>query len=222
MSWRLRLMTLVLVCGVPTLGLAQPASLLPTVQRVRASYPTPMSPSQLGDLLNRVAWEHRQEGWGLLKKTGGSRCPAPGGVEISCDILIHAPSVRHYDVLSDAEGAATPIFNDVGPCVLGPSSGCEMSRFVLPVRPADAPPDDPGTGGDLATIRAQLAEHAQALSSQREALLGLSEATKILAQTLQKVDTDHRSEIEALKALMPKGCEARFLGMFPGTCRLTR
>jgi hypothetical protein len=108
-------------------------SVLSTLERFRAEYPTPMSPSQLGELLNRVAWEHRAAGWGLLRKTGGSRCPAPQGVEVACDILIHAPTIIHYDVLIDAEGAAIPTWRDAGPCVLGPSSGCEMSRYLAPV-----------------------------------------------------------------------------------------
>lgn len=118
----------------------QPLSLLATVQRLRAEYPTPMSRAHVGELLNRVAWEHRSEGWGLLKKTGGSRCPAPHGVDISCDILIHAPSLQHFDILSDAEGAATPAWRSVGPCVLGPSSGCDMANYLAPQPLAGAPP----------------------------------------------------------------------------------
>jgi hypothetical protein len=110
-------------------------SLLPTLERIRPEYPTPMSPAQHGEYLNRVAWEHRAEGWGLLRKTAGNRCPAPHGVEVACDILIHAPSIRHFDVLIDAGGASTPGWLDAGPCVLGPSSGCEMSRYLAPVAP---------------------------------------------------------------------------------------
>lgn len=121
------------------LALATPAaaqtSLLPTLEQLRVEYPTPMSPEQLGEYLNRVAWEHRSEGWGLLEKGGGHRCPAPQGVDISCDILIHEPSIHHFDVLIDSEGAAIPAWRDVGPCVLGPSSGCTMKNYVPPVNP---------------------------------------------------------------------------------------
>jgi hypothetical protein len=140
--------------------LAAPAaaqtSLLPTLQRFRAEYPTPMSPAQAGEFLNRVAWEHRFEGWGLLEKGGGHRCPAPQGVDISCDILIHAPSIHHFDVLADSEGAAVPIWIDKGPCVLGPSSGCAMSNYLAPV--GTAPPastgDFDGDGrADIAVFR---------------------------------------------------------------------
>lgn len=111
-------------------------SLLPTLERIRPEYPTPMSQAQLGEYLNKVAWEHRAEGWGLLRKTAGNRCPVPQGVEVACDILIHAPSIRHFDVITDAGGASTPSWQDKGPCVLSPTSGCEMSRYLAPVAPA--------------------------------------------------------------------------------------
>ncbi len=60
----------------------------------------------------------------------------PGGF-ISCDILIGGPGnpPHHFDVLIDAGGASTPTWQDVGPCQLGPTSGCDMSRFLLPIRP---------------------------------------------------------------------------------------
>jgi hypothetical protein len=133
-------------------ALAQ-TSLLPTVQRFRADYPTPMSSAQRGELLNRVAWEHRADGWGLLIKTGGNRCAAPQGVEVACDILVHAPTRWHFDVLIDSEGSATPTWGDVGPC--DPSvSGCSMDRFLAPIAPAGAPPVPTGefarfVGGDF-------------------------------------------------------------------------
>src|SRR5688572_9224361 len=68
--------------------------LLPTLERIRDEYPTPMSHPQLAEYLNRVAWEHRGEGWGLLLKPGGNRCPAPQGVDVACDILVHAPTAQ--------------------------------------------------------------------------------------------------------------------------------
>lgn len=127
--------------------LAAPAqaqtSLLEPMKALRASYPPKLTPAQAGEFLNRLAWEHRAEGWGLLRKTGGTRCPVPQGGEASCDILIHAPSVRHFDVLADAEGVATPVWRDVGPCVLGPSSGCAMANFLAPVAPVGGEPTPP-------------------------------------------------------------------------------
>src|SRR5436190_1526786 len=110
-------------------------SLLPTLQQLRPLYPTPMSSAQLGDYLNRVAWQHRAEGWGLLQKTGGTRCAAPQGIDVSCDILVYRPTVWHFDVLVDATGTATPAWQDKGPCTI-PPSGCDISRFVAPIRPA--------------------------------------------------------------------------------------
>ncbi len=46
----------------------QPASLLTDVQTERAKYGTPMSPAELGTLLNTVAWNNRSAGWGLSRK----------------------------------------------------------------------------------------------------------------------------------------------------------
>lgn len=124
---------------------AQP-SLLASVQVERDKYGPAMTPAQVASLLNAVAWTHRAEGWGLLRKTGGTRCPL-GDTFISCDILVHAPSVQHFDVLQDAENTARPVWRDVGPCVLGPSSGCEMSRFLAPTDPGLAAPPSTGGGG---------------------------------------------------------------------------
>ena len=126
------------------------------VERIRALYPTPMSPAQHGEFLNRIAWEHRAEGWGLLIKTGGNRCPAPQGVEVACDILVYAPNPWHFDVLSDVGVTDGPSWFDDGPCTI-PPSGCEMSRFLPPVRPANfhfSTADFNGDGrADLAVYR---------------------------------------------------------------------
>lgn len=132
-----------LLVAAPTL--AQP-SLLDDVRAERAKYGASLTPGQVAQMLNAVAWRHRAEGWGMLRKGSGNSCPL-GDMFISCDILIHAPSVRHFDVLIDAEGRAEPTWGDVGPCVLGPASGCEMSRFLAPVDPGGAPPTPVPTTG---------------------------------------------------------------------------
>jgi hypothetical protein len=106
------------------------AVLLPTLQAFRAQYPTPMTHAQRAELLNRVAWQHRAEGWGLLEKSGGTRCPAPQGLDVACDILMHLPTGLHWDVLVDHDYAAIPVWRLVGPV--------ELWRFVAPAKPAQA------------------------------------------------------------------------------------
>lgn len=132
----------------------------PTVKQVRAQYPELITPEQVGEILNAIAWAH-QPNVKLLKKGGGGKCPAPHGVDISCDILIWAPpgvaaaQTVHVDVLSGAssEGLATaaPFWKSAGPCVKGPSSGCDMKNALNPISPGDvtAPPSPPPAAGDL-------------------------------------------------------------------------
>ncbi len=117
---------------------AQAPNLLGDVQAERAKYPAQMNPSQVAAMLNAVAWTHRSEGFGLLRKGAGNSCPI-AGTYISCDILIHAPSIHHFDVLQDSENSARPQWNDVGLCILSDSSGCAMDHFL--------PPTDPGGTG---------------------------------------------------------------------------
>lgn len=133
----------VTLCAAPALAQA-PTNLLPTIERIRPQYPTPMSQAQKAELLNRVAWEHRADGWGLLRKDGGNRCPAPQGVDVACDILVYAPNPWHYDVLVDSDNTASPAWIDKGPCLIT-VSGCEMSRFLAPIAPPGQPPP-PGLG----------------------------------------------------------------------------
>ena len=88
---------------------------LETLQSIRPNYPTPMSKDQLGEMLNRTAWIHRFEGYGLLSKTQGNNCRQPTtGKFISTDILTHADSFIHFDCLIDATGIAKPTWNNKG------------------------------------------------------------------------------------------------------------
>ena len=128
---------LLLVLWLPTPTQAQPNHLA-ALQEMRQSYPTPMSKVELGDLLNRVAWEFRHEGWGLLFKAQGAHCfsPLDPPVTVACDILVHYATTNHFDVLIDAEGRAVPTWNNRGPI--------DLRRFVQPVEPlGDTPPISP-------------------------------------------------------------------------------
>jgi hypothetical protein len=144
-----------------------------------------MSGAQRGELLNRVAWEHRSEGWGLLRKPSGNRCPAPQGVEVACDILVYSPTPWHFDVLIDSEGAATPTWGDVGPC--DPNlNGCDMARFLAPIAPTGQPPSGVPTvtrmvGGDF-DVNGQGDLLAQ--SSTGSVMLGLNSTSGFQTETV--------------------------------------
>jgi hypothetical protein len=119
-----------------TPALAQ-ANLQSALEAIRPSYPTPMSPAQLAEMLNRVAWDHRAEGWGLLAKPSGNNCPMANGVLISCDFLVYQPTAQGWDVLTASDTDAIPSWQGPYPIDLG--------RFVAPI-----PPPAPPTGfGDV-------------------------------------------------------------------------
>lgn len=162
---------------------------LADVQTLRAQYPTPMTPAQLGELLNRLAWLHRTEGWGLLHKPQGNNCPGAGQI-VSCDILVHAPSATHWDVLTDQEDAATPVFNPKGPI--------EVSRFVPPVDPGgstppSSPPVPPAVSEVLALLRLTRAED----SGQQERIYADLKAS--IADSTAQMVAEVRSSHSALR-----------------------
>ncbi len=134
---------------------AQMPNRLGDLQAERAKYGATLSAPQAGELLNAVAWKLRGEGFGLLRKDGGNRCPVPNSaVTIACDWLVHRPSARGCDVLvsgpdSDppANGPATPTW-----CAGEPF---DVARFVEPVDPGTTPPPPP-PGDDLAAKLAAL------------------------------------------------------------------
>lgn len=67
-----------------------------------ARYPWPVvqSDEHLGELLNWVAWQHRDSGVGLSRKSGGRHVESPVG-PIAEDILQYRDG-HHYDVLGSA------------------------------------------------------------------------------------------------------------------------
>lgn len=118
-----------------------PESLLETVREERARYGTPLSNTEMGALVNAVAWRHRDDGWKVAAKDVGAMTIQPRtGISISRDILIHEPSKQMWDVLSDVAGAAAPVWGD--PMV-------QDMVAVAPVRPMGAPeePDEGDDGG---------------------------------------------------------------------------
>lgn len=112
----------------------EPASLLADLQAERSKYGTPMTPAQLGQVLNAVAWKNKDAGWVLLGKASGNNCPSPSGTLISCDFLVHQPTLLGYDVFVASEGAATPTWS--GPDTSIASQVANGARtLVAPVQP---------------------------------------------------------------------------------------
>lgn len=189
------LMLLALLWAVP---LCAQSSLIGDVATERAKYGASMSPAQVAAMLNQIAWNHRAEGWGLLRKGSGNSCPLRDTF-ISCDILIHAPTIQHFDVLQDAENTARPQWNNVGPCVLSDSSGCSMDKWLAPVDPGGSsgpvPPPvplPPGPGGPPVPVYTDLTPvygRLDALSAQAERIYAdLAARDAARAVQIQKVD----------------------------------
>lgn len=113
----------------------EPASLESELQAEINKYTLPTTPEQQGQILNAVAWNNRTVGWVLLGKEGGNNCPSPGGSLISCDYLVHQPTMYGYDVFC-SEGAP-----DMRACWQGPDTGIAAAvargsrSLVPPVQP---------------------------------------------------------------------------------------
>lgn len=166
--WLVVLVTLwFMVVGFVVSAYAQ-TPFLGDVQTYRAQYPTPMSQAQITELLNRLAWLHRNEGWGLLKKPDGNNCPSPWSTpeRISCDHLMHLPSLTHWDILKDQEGEGTPVWQDKGPM--------DRARYLSPVEPGTAPPPNtpppstPPPPAQVDEVLAKLRESRAEDSAQQE------------------------------------------------------
>ena len=110
-----------LFIGFSTVSSAQ--EVVPTLRELRPLYPTPMSKSQVSELLNKAAQRH--PGWAMLRKEHGNNCPTPSGKKISCDWLINYTSQWGYDVLRDSDGVAIP--QESGGAAIAPGT-----ELVLP------------------------------------------------------------------------------------------
>jgi hypothetical protein len=136
--------------GVP---MKLPAHVFATLQQVRAKYPTPLG-NQGAAVLNETAWVHRVEGYALHSKPGGNNCPQPRtGASCSCDFLRLGD--LGFDVLSDSEGAGTPVQADSqpasGPIVPPVDPGVVT---VPPIEPPTQPPTQPPSSDHEARIAA--------------------------------------------------------------------
>jgi hypothetical protein len=105
--------------------------LLPDIKAARATVGDTPTPEQTAALLNLIAWKNRDDGWGLSRKDGGTRCVSALVGSIACDILHHRPTNMLYDVFGAVGdvGGTRPQFDPVGP----PQSADRV--WVAPVDP---------------------------------------------------------------------------------------
>lgn len=156
----------------------------PTLEALRASYPTPMTKAQLSDMLNRAA--SSRPGWGMLRKDSGNNCPTPyPGISISCDWMVYGPTRWGYDILSDQENRANVVRGDGEALGAGAEVVYPWPTEAPPVQPpvvvpptAPIPPSGPpaidlsslAKYDQLERVYADLAARAQLLSTQLQAL----------------------------------------------------
>jgi hypothetical protein len=155
------LLVLLLLPGELVAQQPLPEAVCASVHAERAKFGAITDKAQLSEILNRVAWAHRADGWGLSTKTGGNRCPSPGtetGTEIACDILAHRSDGRLHDVLGSADVGAP----STARCPASTPKPPANRPWAPPSKPASAPeptdPTDPDPEPDPEPAHADLAE----------------------------------------------------------------
>jgi hypothetical protein len=81
------------------------ANQLAVVEAARLTYDAFTGVERAGRIVNQVAWDLRNMGVGVLRKTSGTNF-----MGWSIDVIMVSPSAATYDILHDAEGTADPIW----------------------------------------------------------------------------------------------------------------
>lgn len=115
-----------------------PSAVCDTLRAEYAKLPD-RSAEHLGAMLNRAAWAHRAESFGLSRKDFGNQCPSLAG-PVACDILHRKNGDLLYDVLTDSGvncggGEPRPVSSDPDYWARRP--------WVAPVDPGGTPPPPP-------------------------------------------------------------------------------
>jgi hypothetical protein len=102
---------------------------LPTVERVRAQYPTNVD---LGNkrawmICNEVAWIHRGETFGLRRKDTGNNY-VHEGIGYAIDIVFHKPTMQFVDILGSSETLGIPQWSE--------APGAVLDEWMPPIDPA--------------------------------------------------------------------------------------
>lgn len=160
------------------------STILDTLKAERAKYPDRLTPAQAIELLDKAAYAHRDEGWGLLAKPAGNRWDGR-----SVDYLFNRTTGLHHDVLEDAPDASTkPVYLGTSKPYLGTGKPMDVSRWLAPRGSAPAPdpeptpePPKPPTDDRIDRILAWLDVHAKVQAAQVEQLKGIAQQLSEIA-----------------------------------------
>ena len=152
-----------------------PDAVFATLRAERARFGVIPTDVKLGVLLNRVAWAHRDAGFGLSRKVGGTTVLFPGGGTICHDVLQLLDGTA-WDVLLAAGEGATPVQGDsflitdpARPWVAPVDPG--MQPTPEPPAPEPPTPEPPiPEPPDLAPVIAALIVQVAALETRVKAL----------------------------------------------------
>jgi hypothetical protein len=218
---RPRILLLVLLLVVPAAAFAQDTGpVAATLKTLRATYPGSLTAVTAAELLNKTAWEHRFNGWALLGKATGNRCPMPfGGPDISCDFLIHAPTRRGWDVLIAWDEAGTPTGmtgsgEDMTDVINNGSRSIVLSVNPGEPDPPPPPPPPPPPNGDLEQLRQEVQVLTIRTANLEVDNAALRESLNGLRDFATEIDRAHRDILEGLLA-EPRviGCHASVIGI---------
>lgn len=196
---RLTILSVVLSLLVGTATPAFAQTPLETLSAARQRYGTPMTKGEAAELLNLVAWSHREAGWRLLGKRSGNNCPQPQtGALISCDFLVHVPSLQGYDVLIAEDESGIPSWQ--GPNDLTGAITNGSRTIVEPVLPMGAEPTptnpQPTPSLDLAALLRAIQDGDESIRAKIDAELERTrgESEKRDAEILKQI-VEHRAEV---------------------------
>ena len=127
--------------------------MLATIQAARARYGPTCTDSECVEICNEVAWVHRAEGYGISKKTTGTRGRRYDGQE-ACHDVIMLRDGSYWDILASAGAASVPQWSaQPNGVITDPARG-----WVAPIVPQGAVeppvPPDPPPAGDKARLAA--------------------------------------------------------------------
>lgn len=177
----------------------------------RAKFGVTINTTEAGTMLARVAYRLRSQGFGLLRKESGNRCPLPDGTFVSCDWLTHQPTGLGCDALVGSPDYDPPGNGPATPNWCQSWTAFDASRFV-------AVTTDPGgtTPPPITPPAEDLTGRVKALESLAENLrvIALGQATQLDAAAKQIVALTLQFETlqKSVTSLPNIVCEEQSLG----------